>query len=99
MDLPEIQKAYKTAIDGYYAIDVASKGRDKTPDELKEQKRLLDVAEPLKDQIDMANKAADLKAFRDAPDGSTMTAKYTREAMPGEAAFDEDKHVTVDKKT
>ena len=98
MELQEMQTALKSFIKTYEDIEVASKGREKTSEELAAQKDALSKAEPIRDQIDLANKAAVLKQWAKDPDGITSTAKYTREVLPDEATLDE-KHIEVSKKT
>ena len=98
MEITEMQSALKSYIKTYEDVEVASKGRDKTAEELAAQKDAISKAEPLRDQIDLANKAAVLKQWKENPDGVTQTAKYTREVLPDEATLDT-KHVDVDKKT
>lgn len=98
MNIEETQKAYKSNLDAYYAIDTAAQGRAKTEDEIKKQKELLTSLEGQKTEIDNAKKAADFKAWSEQPDGAQLAANYGREAAPGEGTLD-DKHVEVNKKT
>jgi HK97 family phage major capsid protein len=98
MELKEMQTAFQSALKTYEDVEIASKGREKTDEEFKAQKNAVSIMEPLKEKIDLASKADDLKKWKEQPDGSTLTGKYTRDAAPGEGNLDP-KHITVDQKT
>lgn len=76
-----LKNALKSKLD---QLDKFNLSEPLTKEQISEYQGVLAEAESLKNQIDMAQKAADMKAWGEQSAGSTVKASFDRMALPGE---------------